>query len=374
MTYSRSILGTPVVEDPCEQRILGTLWNFHKDNLMFDLTETASLPRKVEPTKRNMISTVSKFYDPLGVISPIVVQFKILFQELCKERRDWDDPLEGSCKSTWQRLVAQLRASKPIILPRCYYTGIEGEVIANELHGFCDASARAYRAVVYLRIVTTHGSYIRYVASKTRVAPLSNQTIPRLELLSAVVLARLMHSVKEALTSEIKISKLVCWTDSKVAWYWIVQSTKEWKQFVQHRVDEIRKLVPTDCWNHCPGPDNPADILSRGMDCCDLTASALWWNGPKWLTDSEGPDEPNKSDKELLLEGCLAEIKAKDRKAELAGDLSALTVNCQPASLNTTIECKAFSCLRRLLRVTALVFKFIKLLKAKHRGADEMSV
>ena len=193
MTYSRSILGTPVVEDPCEQRILGTLWNFHKDNLMFDLTETASLARKVEPTKRNVISTVSKFYDPLGVISPVVVQFKILLQAQCKEKRDWDDPLEGSCKSTWQRLVAQLQASKPIILPRCYYTGIEGEVIANELHGFCDASARAYGAVVYLRIVTTHGNYIRFVASKTRVAPLSNQTIPRLELLSAVVLARLMH-------------------------------------------------------------------------------------------------------------------------------------------------------------------------------------
>ena len=111
-----------------------------------------------------------------------------------------------------------------------------------------------------------------------------------------------MHSVKEALTSDIKISRLVCWTDSKVAWYWIVQSTKEWKQFVQHRVDEIRRLVPTDCWNHCPGPDNLVDILSRGMDCCDLTASALWWNGPKWLTDSVGPDEPNKFDEELLPE------------------------------------------------------------------------
>jgi len=109
MTYSRSILGTPVIEDPGEQRILGTLWNFHNDNLVFDLTETASLARKVEPTKRNVISTVSKFYDPLGVISPITIQFKILFQELCKEKRDWDDPLEGSCKSTWQRLVPNYR-------------------------------------------------------------------------------------------------------------------------------------------------------------------------------------------------------------------------------------------------------------------------
>ena len=269
--------------------------------------------------------------------------------------------------------MAQLEDSKPIILPRCYYTGIEREVIQSELHGFCDASSRTYGAVVYLRIVTTRGSYIRFLASKTRVAPLSNQTIPRLELLSAVVLARLMHSVKEALTSEIKVSRLVCWTDSKVAWYWIGQITKEWKQFVQHRVDEIRKLVPTECWNHCPGPDNPADILSRGMDCRDLTASTLWWNGPKRLTDFEGPDKPNKFDKELLPEECLPEMKSKDRRAELAGDLSALTVNCQPASLNTAIECRAFSCLQRLLRVTALVFKFIRLLKAKHRGADKTS-
>ena len=212
MTYSRSVLGTPGVEDPGEQRILGTLWNLHKDNLMFERTETASLARKVEPTMRNVISTVSKFYDPLGVISPIIVQFKILFQELCKEKRDWDDPLEGSCKSTWQRLVAQQQDLKPINLPRCYYAGVEGEVIKSELHGLCDASARAYRAVVYLFIVTTRVSYIRFVASKTRVAPLSNQTIPRLELLSAVVLARLINCIKEALTSEIKVSRLVWWT------------------------------------------------------------------------------------------------------------------------------------------------------------------
>ena len=106
----------------------------------------------------------------------------------------------------------QLHDMQPIILPRCYYTGIEGQVVTNELHGFCDASAKAYGAVVYLRVVTTSGTFIRFLASKTRVAPLSSQTIPRLELLSAVILARLMYSVKEALASEIKINKLVGWS------------------------------------------------------------------------------------------------------------------------------------------------------------------
>jgi len=79
MTYLKTVLGNAVTEDVGKQRILGTLWDFHNDNLVFHLTDTASLARTVEPIKRNVISTTSKFYDPPGVISPITVQFKILF-------------------------------------------------------------------------------------------------------------------------------------------------------------------------------------------------------------------------------------------------------------------------------------------------------
>ena len=119
MTYSKSILGTAVTEDVGKQRILGTLWDFHNDNPVFHLTDTASLARTVEPIKRNVISTTSKFYDPLDVISPVTVQFKILFQELCKDKRDWDELLEGTYKLTWQRLVAQLHDMQLITLSRC---------------------------------------------------------------------------------------------------------------------------------------------------------------------------------------------------------------------------------------------------------------
>ena len=226
ITYLRSVLGS-TVEDVSGQRILGTLLNYHNDNLVFDFTNTAFLAKRVEPTKTNVISRASKMYDSLGIISPITFQFKILFQELCKDKEDWEEPLEGSCKSIWQRMVTQLQGVKPLTLPQCLYACTEGEVIASELHG----------AVVFLRIVTTCASFIRIFTSKTRVAPLSEQTIPRLELLSAVVLSRLTHSIKKALSSEMRIDKLLCWTDSKIAWYWIVQSQNEWKPFVQHRVD-----------------------------------------------------------------------------------------------------------------------------------------
>ena len=115
------------------------------------------------------------------MISPITVQVKILFQELCKDKKDWGEPLEGSCKSIWQRVVTQLQGVKPLTLPRRYYAGTEGELIASELHRFCDASAKAYGAVVFLRIVTTCASYVRFLSSKTRLAPPSEQTIRRLD-------------------------------------------------------------------------------------------------------------------------------------------------------------------------------------------------
>ena len=91
MTYSRSVVGS-AAENVSGQRILGTLWNYHNDNLVF-FTNTTTLAKTVEPTKRNVISTASKMYGPLGMISRITFQFKILFQELCKDKKDWDKPL-----------------------------------------------------------------------------------------------------------------------------------------------------------------------------------------------------------------------------------------------------------------------------------------
>ena len=70
MTYLGSVSGS-AVEDVSGQRILGTLCNYHNDNVVFDFTNTTSLAKRVEPTKRNVISKASKMYDPLGMISPI---------------------------------------------------------------------------------------------------------------------------------------------------------------------------------------------------------------------------------------------------------------------------------------------------------------
>ena len=113
---------------------------------------------------------------------------------------------------------------------------------------------------------TSAGTTAKFVAARTRVSPLQEHSIPRLELLGALLLSRLLASVSAALMVELELDPPTCFTDSKVALFWIKGHDKEWRQFVENRVREIRQLTPVNVWKHCPGIDNPADIPSRGAE------------------------------------------------------------------------------------------------------------
>ena len=174
-----------------EQKILGVCWNVGDDQLHFGFADIAHQARQVEPTvtKRNVVSIVGRFYDPLGFLSPIVIRFKILFQELCEKGQDWDQLLTPELLAKWKELIEELERCQVMSLPRCVLNGSPTEGVSYSLHGFCDASKHAYAAVVYLVIKSPTEQTGRFIVSKTRVDPLKPQTIPRLELLSALLLA-----------------------------------------------------------------------------------------------------------------------------------------------------------------------------------------
>ena len=132
-------------------------------------------------------------------------------------------------------------------------------------------SKSAYAAVVYLLIESECGYVTQFIACKTRVSPIKGQKIPRLELLSALLLSKLMTSVTQALEFELFLGEPNYFTDSKVALYWIKGQEKEWKPFVQNRVNQIRNLTQIDQWAHCAGKKNSADIPSRGIDPSQLS-------------------------------------------------------------------------------------------------------
>ena len=340
-----------------EHKVLGVSWNVDSDCLMLNLREIVSEVDEPNITKRKIVSIASKIFDPIGIAAPITIQAKLLFQKLHCAKLGWDAVVEGDLLKEWLSLLSILRESEPICIPRWYQRNLSiDEHVKWTLHGFSDASTHAYAAVVYLQSWSGDERKSVFVASKSRVAPVSEQTVPRLELLGALLLARLIKNVYTALESEIQVSTTSCYTDSQVALYWIRGEDKDWKPFIQNRVKEIRSLVPANCWSHCKGKDNPADIPTRGLTTKELTRSNLWFYGPSWLSEAVVQEElPG----EEIPEDCISELRVADRRA--------LSLLVNENRLAEIIDLKKYSRLDRLCRVTGLVLKFIHLLKAVRR-------
>ena len=162
-------------------------------------------------------------------------------------------------KDRWEKWLKDFSEANAVTVER-YVSRRETSSISTAeakywLHGFGDASKRAYCAVIYLVTIVDNKAFVKLIASKTRVAPIKELTIPRLELMAARILAQLMHAVKKALETEYSFEGIRYWTDSKTTLCWI-RNTADWKQFVQHRVDEILKLSAKNEWGHCPGKEN----------------------------------------------------------------------------------------------------------------------
>jgi hypothetical protein len=134
---------------------------------------------------------------------------------------------------------------------------------------------------LYFRSFTADRNVARLAYSKNRLAAVKKFTLPRLELLAALVGARLLHYFCQATC--IDITEATLWSDSTVALGWIRQDPNRWKTFVCNRVTEIQSYTTPSQWRHCPGKDNPADLLSRGVTAEQLKSMDVWWCGPSWL-------------------------------------------------------------------------------------------
>lgn len=130
----------------------------------------------------------------------------------------------------------------------------------------------------------------RLLCSKARVAPVKQLTLPRLVLNAAVLLSRLILSVRTSLQNVIR--KIYLWSDSTIILYWIRTPPEQLETFVANRVVEILEYSYSTSWLHVPTADNPADILSRGITVGNLITNQLWWEGPRWIREdsSEWPN------------------------------------------------------------------------------------
>ena len=323
-------------------KLLGVIWDNHSDELLVDLSELSHYVKCLPVTKRSVLKLSARIFDPLGVVSPLVIGLKLLFRSLCTDNIDWDDPIEGDALTKWKSLIAEFGCVNQIRVPICYFRG-SLKPVSIELHGFSDASAQAYGAVVYLRAVYEDGSISStIIASKTRVAPMKVQTIPRLELLAALILTQLVDTLKKSLES---LPSLVTyyWTDSTVVLHWI-RNQRPWRQYVSNLVNEIKCYSTPEEWNHCPGLLNPADMPSRALTGSELGESKSWWNGPSFLCLHRS-DWPNTCD----IDGNVEAESELIKEAPLISHTFAIS-DVQAAQYKLqNFDCKRFSSLHKLL-------------------------
>ena len=211
------------------RKVLGLAWNLQEDTFVFTLRDIASEARLLPNTKRNILKIAAMFFDPLGLISPVTLQLKLLFKQLCIEKYDWDTVISNDYFTQWTQILNELETLKKVEIKRTVLC-CDNKVL--ELHGFCDSSGQAYCAVVYARVVCCHGISVKLWPGKCRLAPMKVLSIPRLELLSCLLLSNLITLVKNAIEYEVKVSKIFCWSDSQIAIWWIKQTSKLWKTWV----------------------------------------------------------------------------------------------------------------------------------------------
>ena len=343
-------------------KVLGTLWNTETDQFLFNFDEIIEYAKSLPVAKRSVLKVSAKIFDPLGLLSGFTITLKCLFQSFCVDKIGWDDVLQGSYLKQWNDLLMELKALGNVSVPRCYF---DSKPVNVQLHCFSDDSKKACGALVYVRSEYTNGRVdVKLVAGKTKVAPIKEQTIPHSELLGATILARLARE-------SLKLSDLCSttfWVDSSTVLFWILND-KPWKQYVQHRVGEIRELTAQDKWDHCPGELNPADLASRGISGPELVYNSLWWNGPAFLgkPKSEWPSFAQKKIKEDDVLKEMMKCPPRVTHSLLNQDQTVLR------GLPDVIEINKFSSLTRLLRVTAYCLKFVKLLKL-HVQRAELSI
>ncbi|XP_036140647.1 uncharacterized protein LOC118644911 [Monomorium pharaonis] len=334
-------------EDTTNTQILGLNWNPSIDNFQFSVTPTTT----TIITKRNILSTVAKLFDPLGFLAPVTINAKILIQELWSLKLDWDDSLPSPVSTKWTNFMEQLQYISELSFPRWIHLKTNQ---VFEFHGFCDASLQAICATVYIRVLHSNKqSTISLVCAKTKVAPIKKMTIPRLELTGAVLLTKLMSHVLRIF--EFNHAPLFMWTDSSIVYTWINNHPSRWKDFVHNRVCYIHETLPQAIWKFVPGTENPADCATRGLTPAKLQEHSIWWSGPSWLLQdpSTWPKKPHSPSHKENLE---------ERPIQVS------TINVESNKLWDLIN--RYSKLTRLFRITAICKRFI----ARLQKSSETSI
>ncbi|XP_048484474.1 uncharacterized protein LOC125490156 isoform X2 [Plutella xylostella] len=261
-------------------KTLGIKYNVKKDTFNIGCSQNEVL---TEYTKRQILSFLSSVFDPLGIIGPIIVLAKIFMQQTWMLRTAWDQAVPYDLNKKFKEFVENLLGMSDIVIPRNIRTY---ELQLIELVGFSDASNKAYGSCLYVRTIDYQGNVsMNLLCSKSRINPMTKLTTPRLELNSALLLAKLAKKVYDTLKTKFSLN-VYLYVDSTIVLAWLNTEPVKLSVYVANRVKMIRDLTKEFLWLYVNTTKNPADCLSRGVEPHLLQNYDLWWCGPDYFKES----------------------------------------------------------------------------------------
>ncbi len=282
--------GRSVGVSEAEHRSLGLLWR-PKQNT-FQVRPVGSMDDEAAIKRRRALSLLAQFYDPLSVFGPLKTRIRLFIRDLATTKVDWDEELTEAESKRFARLLKELAQAADISVLRSLS---RSDLV--ELHVFGDASAQAFGAVAYL-FCRSSGERVLLGAklklapkkfltkaqeNKLRVAPPT--TMPRLELMAAVIAARLVESIRRHLPPQTPVA---LYTDSDITLRRIQGDMNKQEPFEMRRLQAILELTDVAQWHHISTDQNPADLLTRDVSTRKWLEKPLWWKGPEtpWPTAS----------------------------------------------------------------------------------------
>lgn len=333
-------------------KVLGMFWQRKSDDftysLKFNKCNETVLAGKRKPTKIDVLRTLMSLYDPLGLLSHVTSILKVLMQDIWRSAIDWKDEIKEEHHARWLKWLEMLTQVENLSIPRCYLKQMKNWQNAKvQLHVFMDASRDCSAAVAYLRIACQEEVVVSIVMAKSKVAPIKMLSIPKLELVAAILGARISNTVTENLT--IGIEEIFFWVDSITVLHWIRSDTKNIKgQFEKFRVAEIQDTTKVANWRYISTKYNVADDATK-KNRSTINSEDRWFKGPSFLHEAQ-----EKWPKDKII---------SNKQIENQQQFEVHTIS--HVKFEPVIKFERFSSWKKLVMVVALVMKFIKNIRAK---------
>ena len=322
-----------------DEKVLGIAWNSDSDYIGINDSRIIKHLGN-EETKSDVFSVMARFYDPLHFAAPFVFIAKEILRAACDAKIGWKDKLPDELVVKWSRWKEEIKQLKVIKLPRRL---LVSHAITIRLAGFSDASGRGYSAVVYVVSANQEGNHdSNFVICKTKLRPVKSQSIPRMELMAACLLSRLMATVSKWLMNW-NITRKMYYSDSKAVLYWIKADHRSQPAFISNRIQIINMLTDRCEWRYVASSENPADIPTRGSWLKDLANNQKRWKGPKFILKMEEP---------VVWEGECPEECAEEM-------VQVNIVQQQSLGICDLIEQKVTRSYHRLMKITKTVYKAV---------------